>query len=205
MRFTACLIFLALSLSSQSFGQNVISTIELAEEDVRGRGYENALKSLYPLLDQLKLKTMEEIVRTHRVLGVAHCETGNEVKALEHFDAMLSFSSSEKISDLVKTNYCKQLFEKAQGKGKRLAETKAVKKNIKNNPSDPKPLLGLSKMATDKSDQWKYWLPFGSGQFKNGEKRKGRFFLISEGVLMSAAITSLALFKAEENSEGDIQ
>ena len=183
-----------LSLASAR-AENVEKQLDAAYKQVKSKNYEAAIGRTKPLLDKLLLNTVEEIITAHKILGVSYCELGDQEKASEHFKALVTFSPTETIDDLVRTKPCISLYASVQG-----VPAPAVR------PPTPKKEEATAKLsappAPKERGRWKLYVPFGTGQFFNQERPKGWAFLSTEVLATAAAATTFALFQSEKNPDG---
>ncbi len=191
---------LLVPFSSARAASAVLKKLEAATAQVKAKEYERAIEVTQPLLDNLKLNTVEEIILAHKVLGVAQCELGDQAKATEHYEALLTFSPTETIDDLVATKPCKSLFD--QARGVKEPTQAVVPPPVQPTPKPAPAATTVAKEASPREGAWKLYVPFGVGQFHNHEKTKGLAFLSTESLAFSLAIASYFLFKAEENPDG---
>lgn len=189
--------------------------LKQAELEIKNHNYKTAVDLITPILEQLKLTTVEEIARGHKILGVAKCELGDLGNAKEHFETLGVFSPGEGLEPFQVSQSCYRLFkqqkntpESKQKKSTATKESKQSKSNLEEKlpevPSD-KPSLNLTTQVQSQSSpiqEWKLWVPFGVGQFEKQEKKKAKTFLLTQSIFYSAAIASFVLFKAEQNADG---
>src|ERR1051326_8086283 len=88
--------------------------LEVALKNLQSKDYEKAIARAKKPLEAFQLNTVEDIILAHKILGVAYCELGDQPKATEHFDALVTFSPNEIIEDLVKTKPCLELYANIQ-------------------------------------------------------------------------------------------
>jgi len=201
-RITRSLIlFLITSLSTPLIAATTRDQIELSLHHYKARRYQRSIDLVQPLLDQLRLNTVEEIIQAHRLLGLSHCELGDQPKALEHYKILLTFSPTETIDDIVVTKVCANLFNNLKGDRPINAPRAVEKRETKVDPS-PAILKTPEKSPLPSENRpWKVYIPFGTGQFINEQPRKGTAFLAGEATAFATAIAMFTLFKSEENSD----
>ncbi|MCB0308129.1 MAG: hypothetical protein KDD48_02065 [Bdellovibrionales bacterium] len=190
--------------------------LKQAEVEVKNHNYKTAIDLTLPLLDALKLSTVEEISQGHKILGIARCELGDIGNAKEHFETLVVFSPKESIQDFQLSQVCQKLFNKVMGRAEVRRKGVMPKNSDQLHSSEnksatieiqtvPKPTINLRlQEQSQESDiqKWKLWIPFGVGQFEKNEKKKGTFFLTTQSVLFSTAITTFILFKIDQNADG---
>jgi len=189
--------------ASEVVAASHLNDLQAAQRQVQTKQYERAIETAKPLLDGLALNTVEEIILAHRVLGVAHCELGDQPKATEHFETLLTFSPTESVSDIVSSKPCQTMFDELKQRKSPTAKVAAaapatatpravtaptIRKPARRAPLEP----GLGRRL----------IPFGVGQFANQEPSKAWAFLSTEVASGALAVTSMILFKHEENDDG---
>lgn len=188
--------------------------LENALKQAKSKNYETAIQKTKPLLDNLKLDTVGEIITAHKVLGVSYCELGDQTKAKEHFKALVAFSPQESIQDLVVSNPCKNLYMGIQEKEAMASlgvSTPELKKNTQPvvvetldipELTSRSSLDSLEKENPMNADLWKRFIPFGVGQFANQEPQKGYTFLATEALAVVSGATAFTLFQVGKNDDG---
>lgn len=186
----AILVISTAAASAQA--QSHLKELQTAEERMNGRQYTDAISKVTPLLENLVLTTLEEIILAHRILGVSHCELGDEGKARVHFDNLITLSPSESPPKQIVTEPCRILFLRSQ-KGnaayQRWVEEQGVAASFVARPGF-------------KEGKGLRYIPYGVGQFANDKSPKGAVFLTTEAFFTAAAVTTLTLFESEEKNAG---
>lgn len=144
----------------------------------------NAL--LYP--PPPKLANMDEIVEAYVYLGVCRVDAGDEDGAKREFEKALGLDPNRQLDPLLINNkQAIRLFD----------DTKADIRNRERDAAAKEQLARLRKAADDfRKNAIAYeshslvlnFVPFGAGQFQNGEKLKGGLFLGSEALLFGASV-----------------
>jgi len=204
-KFCLLLAFVSAINVTQANAASYLNRLESASRQTKAKEYEQAIKQTQPLLDKLLLDTVEEIILAHRILGVAHCELGDQQQAAEHFQALVAFSPSESVSKLVSTKPCQTLFDEIRaGRSTSTAVSKAASSADGSSVETVRTTshLDTMPMPSQSTSTWKLYVPFGVGQFANGQRAKGLAFASGEVALMGLAISSFLLFQSEKNSDG---
>ncbi|MCB0272758.1 MAG: hypothetical protein KDD46_07070 [Bdellovibrionales bacterium] len=188
-------MLLLLLIPASSFAKGT-TDLDKAYVELLASHYKEALELTQPLLDNLTLNTIEEISLAHKILGVAKCEEGLEEASLSHFETLKTFSPNADLRGIQTSQRCQQIFDE-------LALPKSNKKKSKSvatlpNTTTETPAQALQNQAKHKAPASRY-VPFGVGQFKNGERKKGLGFLIGQTVLYSAGISALMIHASDEN------
>jgi hypothetical protein len=189
----AFLLFLALPISG--FAQQNLALLDKAYVHVLQKEYQAALDITQPLLDQLSLNTIEEITLAHKILGVSKCELEDYPKALDHFQTVKTFTPGESLDGVPVSSTCQQLFVKLT-----LPKTKkgvATRSQPSNQPTALTLVQNQDRIKNSLSAG--YYVPFGVGQFKNGDKKKGVAFLIAQTLLYSTAAVTLSSYAQQDD------
>lgn len=184
---------LAMAFFQPAYAKN----LDKAFVHMQANEYTQASKIAQKLLDDLQLNTIDDISLAHKILGVSSCQTGNEEKALSHFETLKTFSPNAKLDGIALTNRCQKLFTTMKLEENKKRRKKSVPKKQTSSYAST-PAENLSYQSDVKTPSNRY-IPFGVGQFRNGEKKKGLAFLIGQSVLYSAGITALAIHGSDAN------
>jgi hypothetical protein len=163
--------------------------------------FARAVEIIHPLLyPELRLQSDNQIVLAHRVLGVAYLFEKREAQAKVefrkllqiapdyHFDPLLDPPEVVDFFNLIRKEYSGEL---AKLEAKRSEVEKARERDraecekVRAGPSVIEKRVGRNSFAVS-------FLPFGAGQFQNGQRRKGWAFLGAEGVLGAASLAAFA-------------
>lgn len=162
-----------------------------------GRAVEIIRPLLYP---EIRLQSDNQIVLARRMLGVAHLFERQEAEAKVefrkllqlapdyHFDPLLDPPEVVDFFNLVRKEYSKEL---GQLEARRQELEKARQRDIeaceraRGGPSIIEKRVGRNSFALN-------FVPFGTGQFQNGQRKKGWAFLTAEAVLGTVSVAALA-------------
>jgi hypothetical protein len=184
----------------------LLGQLERALSLVKAKEYQAAIDRVSPLFEGLKLDTVEQIILAHKILGVSNCELGDQAKAEEHFKALLTFSPTESIRDVVATKPCAHMYARLQSAelGTQPQEPVPAAPAPKVEPTPlPTPLPPVTSSPPEpKGGAWKRYVPFGVGQFANDQDAKGMAFLTTESIAAATAGVMFGLFQAEKNPNG---
>jgi hypothetical protein len=184
----ATLLFATLLFQSQAAGT--------AEDLQRGKNaydrgeYSRAVEIVYPLLyPEMHLQSDGQIIQAHRILGVSFLfedkkdEAEQEFRKLlqlvpdYHFDALLDPPEVVDFFNGVRKSYAAEL---SQLEARRKAEEER-----RSRPTIVERRVGRNSFTVN-------FVPFGAGQFQNGDRKKGWAFLIAESTLGAASIAAFA-------------
>ncbi len=168
-------------------GQDLIN----ARTEFRSGNYALSISLLSALLyPKNQLTDQSEIAEAHLLLGVAHLETGNIKGADQEFEEALFIDSTLKLDPLLFSTRAVDAFERK--KEALDARLRAEEKALLEAKRAEKYRLAMENMVViEKRDYYVNFLPFGSGQFQNGHRKKGISIAIAQAVLGG---TSLALY-----------
>lgn len=188
------LIYLSASLYAQDFNlgttvpaETSVSRIDMtlvrAESALLNDDFERCISLVHPLLNDLALNTIDNILLAHRLLSAAYCETQELQKAVSHFESLLAFSDQEQ-NPYLKSQSCQHLFE-------------SIRRPDLNPHQIASPFLDAYEVKF-----WKHLMPFGLPQFSQKRRGRGWTFL---GVQTLGVMTSLVfyrLFSQESSVDG---
>ena len=153
--------------------------------------YKDAIPKLTALLyPQSRLSESAELAEAHLLLGVAYYETGDRGSADREIEAALALDPTLEISTATFSRDAVEFFEKKRGeldrKGREEEERleRARRQQLKKRITE-------SAFVLEKRNYLINFVPFGAGQFQNGERGKAIFFAVTEG---SLGTISLGLF-----------
>jgi hypothetical protein len=168
--------------------------------------YARAIEVLRPLLyPEVRLASEGEMVQTHRMLGVAHLFQRQNELAAEEFRKLLQLRPDFRMDALIDppmvVDFFNQVLEQhaaelAELENKRReAEANAVKRRRGDEPC-PEPTV--IERRTIRHSRVVSFLPFGAGQFQNGQRTKGWGFFSAQAALgaisLGAMTTNFALY-----------
>jgi hypothetical protein len=163
--------------------------------------YSRAIEVLRPLLyPELRLETEGQVVEAHRMLGISHLfEKQNELATQEfrkllqmrpdyRFDALLDPPQVVDFFNGVLREYEGELAQIEQRR--KQAETEERQRReayerAKNGPTVVERHVIRNSFTVN-------FIPFGAGQFQNGQRKKGYAFLISETTLAAVSVGAFA-------------
>ena len=169
--------------------------------------YARAIEFLRPLLyPEVRLESEGEMVQAHRMLGVAHLFQREPELAAEEFRKLLQLRPDFRMDALIDpprvVDFFNGVLEQQEAELKEL-ETKrkeAAAREGKRASGDPCPEPTVIDRRTVRNSRMVSFLPFGAGQFQNGQPKKGWGFFGAEaalgGISLAAFVTNFALYGA---------
>lgn len=197
------------------FGASVLLTTILfqaasplpAEELQRGKNafdrgeFARAVEIVRPLLyPEIRLQSDTQIVQAHRILGVAYLFERRQPDAATEFRKLLQLAPEfrfdplldpPEVVDFFNTLRKRYAAEIAQLEAKHRDLERAKQRDreecekVRAGPSVIEKHVGHNSYAVN-------FLPFGAGQFQNGQRRKGWAFLAAESILAAVSIGAFA-------------
>jgi hypothetical protein len=162
--------------------------------------YQEAVKRFDVLLKR-GLQNPSLVIESHKLIGISYLFIGNQELAESHFTKLLTLApnftldpllypievidfltkikqeNQKRLEALAKAKALEEAARKAEEAARQKAETEKLKRNI------------YIEREVHKGSLLMAALPFGAGQFQNGEKIKGYLFLSGELILTAASIT----------------
>jgi hypothetical protein len=185
-----------------------------SDEFERGRNafsrgeYGRAIELLHPLLyPEVRLETEGEVVQAHRMLGVAHLFEDQPADARREFRKLLELRPDYRFDPLLDPPRVVDFFndvvrqeedEIASIEAKRRKREAELAARRQHEADRLRVQQTTVVTKVERHSMAIALLPFGAGQFQNGERRKGWLFLGTEaalaGVSVAAFATNFALF-----------
>jgi hypothetical protein len=163
--------------------------------------YGRAIELLRPLLyPEVRLESEGEMVQTHRMLGIAHLFQRQNELAAEEFRRLLQLRPDFRMDALIDPPMVVDFFnsiiaqqeaELADLENKRREAEAAAERRRRMVPPCPAPTV--IERRTVRNSRMVSFLPFGAGQFQNGQSRKGWGFFGAEvafGAISLGALTT---------------
>lgn len=163
--------------------------------------YGRAVTILRPLLyPEIRLQSEGEVAQTHRMLGVAHLFEKQNDLAAQSFRKLLQLRPEYRFDPLLDPPQVVDFFngvlrayegELAQFDTRRKAAELASKRErealerARNGPTIIEKRYARNSFSVN-------FIPFGAGQFQNGQRGKGHAFLWTEATLAAVSIGALA-------------
>jgi hypothetical protein len=172
------------------------------EEFARGRTaffraeYGRAIEILRPLLyPELRLETEDEAVQAHRMLAVAYLFENQPDEARREFRKLLELRPDYRLDPLLDPPRVVDFFNEVvkeqagdvaavEARRRRREADRAARRQ-----EDGAPVI----RRVEKRSLVVALLPFGAGQFQNGERRKGWAFFAAESALAATSLGAFAL------------
>jgi hypothetical protein len=160
-------------------------------EFTRGQ-YQTAIAILAPQLQ--RIREQAQLIEAHYLLFVAYFYTNDHKRAREEIGALLYHDPDYTLDPVVESSLVYAFFEGVKN-DLRLQRDEWRKKKEQEAEARRRPSreVLVTRVVHDRSP-WENFIPFGVGQFRNGQSGKGWFFAVSQ--LVSGG-TSVGLFVAQ--------
>jgi len=175
-----------------------VATSNPSDDFERGRNaffrgeYRRAIGLLNPLIyPELRLGSEDEVVQTHRMLGVAYLFEGQPEQARREFRKLLELAPDFQFDPYLESPRVVEFFQGVVREQR--AELGDIEARLKKREAElaRREPVRIVERRIEKRSYAVNFIPFGSGQFQNGNRRKGWLFLGAESAL---ALTSLTAF-----------
>lgn len=158
-----------------------------------------AIEALRPLLyPDIRLETEGEIVQAHRMLAVAHLYVEQNDLAAQEFRKLLQLRPDYRFDPILDPPRVVDFFNgvlreheaevaRIEGQRREAEEARRREGDLRTRGTETvvEKRIGRNSFAVN-------FIPFGAGQFQNGERAKGWAFLLSESVLGAASLGAFA-------------
>jgi hypothetical protein len=184
-------IALALAVLTAMAGVAAATTpaqdLEKARELFRARDFAGAIPQLnYLLYPQPRLSQTEDLVEAHVLLAVCAFENGDRKTARREFEEALFLQRDVELDTLLFSNAAVDFFDdvkkQLEERDARDAEQRALAEENERLQARLKAMI-----VVETHPYYINFIPFGAGQFQNGEKGKALFFAVSEAVTGGAS------------------
>ena len=185
-------VLLALAVAVGTAAATPGDDLAAARKAFRDGEYQSALEKYNALVrPEIKLADSNDIVEAYVNLGVCRVETGDDDGAKEEFERALGIDPNKQLDPVVITNKrAIRLFDDTKAELRTRAEREAEKRKAAELLETQR--KALENLIVYKEQQYYFnWLPFGVGQFQNGDRKKGIFFLSTQVI---TGATSVAIF-----------
>ena len=185
-------------------------TFERAKNAFARAEYKRAVELLRPLVyPEVRLDTEGEVVQAHRMLGVASLFENDDEGARREFRKLLELRPDYRFDPLLDPPRVVDFFNivvKDEESELAVIEAKQKKRELELAARRQREAerLRTQQALVLRYDHHSYavnFLPFGAGQFQNGQRKKGWLFLGTEAALGGASValfaTNFALFGLE--------
>jgi tetratricopeptide (TPR) repeat protein len=190
MRVLAALA-LCLGLAGSAFASPTEELREARTTFLAGE-YDKAISQLTGLLyPKSRLADADALAEAHLLLGVSFFEMGKKESAVREFEEALFLDATMTLDTTNFSEESVRFFEKTKSEIERKAREAGEKQRRAQRAEKLAKVLDRQFIIETKGSYVLNYVPFGAGQFQNGHRGKGAFFLISQA---SSAGLSLGLW-----------
>jgi hypothetical protein len=155
--------------------------------------YSRAIGLLQPLLyPELRLGSEEEVVQTHRMLGVAYLFEKQPAEAKREFRKLLELAPDFQFDPYLDPPSVVEFFQSVVREQR--DELGDIEARLKKREAElSKRSAGILERRIVRHSYGINFVPFGAGQFQNGEKKKGWVFLAAESAFALTSVTAFTV------------
>jgi len=222
LTFLILISCVSVSLANEQIPDNKYKKGVLAYENGE---YEVSITTLDKLLNELKLTSIEKIIKAHSILGACYLFNGKDSKSKKHFETVLNFDINHELDATYYPPRVVARFEEI--KKMRILKArvdhiddKSVKKSAKilndiNSQQIPKDIQkDVISVNTVFKDEKKLpdentrnpfgncFIPFGVGQFKNNQPTRGYIFMSSQIITLASTLATISAYYGLRHSDG---
>jgi hypothetical protein len=159
-----------------------------ARTSFRAGDFPAAIATLSALLyPQARLSDPAERAEAHLLLGVAYFEIGRREGAARELESALFLDGGLTIETGLFSDEAVAFFQSKKRDVERRAHENEERKRLARDRDRLRQLL-KNVVVVEKRSYYLNFIPFGTGQFQNGERRKGVFFAVAGGALGATSI-----------------
>lgn len=183
-----------------AFAQTPEERFREAENNFRFQDYAAAEVLLNSLLHpDVLLKDPDEVLKAREYLGACYYWLGNEKRMEEEFTALLILAPHHRLDPFY---YPADLIERLDRLRGRLAELRVIHLEGREGRGDEKPDCVVPKETVVRRSRWVSFVPFGVGQFQNGDTVKGALFLTGEVLALGTNVGSYVAAERLRGADG---
>src|SRR5690606_22290788 len=121
-----------------------------------------------------QLSDARELAEAHLLLGLCHLEGGNDAQADRELEEALLLDPQMSLDPLVFSARALARFSQKQAELSARAKGEAEKAEVARERLRLRKLID-NMVVLEKRSYWVNFVPFGAGQFQNGQRKKGLF------------------------------
>lgn len=185
-------VSLALGLGPRAALAGPSQQLAKAREAFRAGDWQGTIVVLYPLLSPPVLATAEDLSEGYVMMGVAYYELGDRDHAAQWFEEALFVDDGLELDDALYSPEAVAYFRatKAALQAK-LAEASESARLAREREAYRRALENA--LEVERHPRYVSFLPFGAGQFQNGQRGKGTFFAVSEATLGGISLLTFGI------------
>jgi hypothetical protein len=161
--------------------------LDQARTAFRAGRYDDARNLLSSLLyPKTRLSDPAELAEAHLLLGVSEFEGGDVAQAERELEEALFIDTSLKLDPLVFSSRAVEFFQQKKEALERRSREDEEKARLARERDRLRRILA-NLVVVEKRSYWVNFVPFGAGQFQNGQRAKGIAFFASQAALGGAS------------------
>lgn len=188
-----------------------LEQFEKARSSYEAHDYETAAARFGELVEgpALQLQSRPLVLESRKYLGASYLFLGREADAERQFEILLRNDPEYRIDPVAFPQAVYVTFEhvraqlqtEQQQRDARVEEQKRRQQQTEQMRRQQLEMLANTEVVERVNSRWVAAIPFGVGQFKNGDPRSGMALAITEGLLAAISITTFALHEALRNEQ----
>lgn len=206
----AALLVLLLG-GTAAHADSVSERLDRGASEFAYKNFANAAEILEKLLyPTVQLTAEDDIVRAREMLGLSYFYLGKEDKARHEFTALLYLRPAHRLDPFLIPPPAVAFFDRIRNDPAMKARLEKIEKErqaalAKKNKKPPRTLVRKIYLERDRVSHSRMiaFLPFGLGQFQNGQTVKGILLATGGGLSLTANIVCYSLLVALTNENGN--
>lgn len=183
-----------------AFAETPEESFREAENAFRFQDCPGAIARLRPLLyPEVTLTSLDLILKAREYLGACEFWTGNERAMEDEFMALLMLSPGHRLDAFY---YPPTLIEKFEAIRRRLIDLHMIPSDAPEKPEPPPTPCERQEVQVTRRHWAPMLVPFGVGQFLNGQSTKGALFLTGEALTLGLNVGSYVAIESLRGSDG---
>lgn len=179
---------LAMLLAPAAFAATPSQELGQARSTFRAGDFSATIAILSALLyPQPRLSDRGELSEAHLLLGVAYFETGRREAAARELESALFLDNSLTIEGGLFSDEAVAFFQDRKRDIERRSHDSDERARLARDRERLRQLL-KNVVVVEKRSYYLNFIPFGTGQFQNGQRRKGLAFAVAQGALGATSI-----------------
>jgi hypothetical protein len=153
-----------------------------AREQFRAGKFADAARALnYLLYPEPRLSQQDDLIEAHVLLGVSALETGDRKTATRELEEALFLDPDVTLDKLLFSENAREFFDEVKHDFEEREARDAEARALAERAAELQAALDAM-VVIEKRPYYINFIPFGAGQFQNGDNGKGLFFAVSQGV-----------------------
>lgn len=185
MRRAVIILLLALGVvvaAARPAAASPAEELDVARDAFRRRDWAAALPVLSSLLyPRPRLASLEDLFEAHVLLGMCAFESGDRATASREFDEAIYLESERQLDTVLFSDAAVALYDERRTAITDKLRIEEEKRQLALEREQYRLMLA-SMVVVEKRDFYVNFIPFGAGQFQNGQTTKGIVFATAQGI-----------------------